>query len=102
MTAVLAWRFFVPVRDSPAELREQGTRNVDFTPADMGMQIDGARHHDVAGKIIHGGDAVPVRRRGDDVSVADIDVSDFTVYPVGGIVNSSVAQFDQHGGSSRD
>ena len=78
-------------------LREHGAGNVDLAPADMGVQIDGPGHDQLAGEVIGALRSLPGGRRGEDLSIAQIEVADLAVDPLRRVVQSAADEFGQHG-----
>ena len=63
--------------------------------ADMGVRIDGACHHHAAFQIV-GLRHAPVGRSRHDLAVLDIDVANLAAHLVGGVVDLSAREPDDH------
>ena len=71
-------------------LGQQQPRGVHVAAGDMGMDVDGAGHDDMAGDVMRLVGLAPVRAR-DDAAVLEPDVAD-GVGPVDGIDDMAAAQ----------
>ena len=79
---------------------EQQARGIHVAAGDMGMNIDGAGHDDLAGDVMHFV-RLPALRRGDDAAVFDPKIADL-VSPVDRIDDTAAFQENQHLGVSTE
>ncbi len=85
---------------SAMRLGQQQPRGVHAAAGDMGMDVDGAGHDDMAGKVMRHVGLAPVRAR-DDAAVLEINVAN-GVGPVDGIDHMAAGKAGQHGTSSEN
>ena len=86
-----------PSLPGPVLLGKHQPRRVHVAAGDVGMDVDGACHHDLAGKIVGLGGGAICRRVGDAIAV-DPDVGDF-VAAVLRIDDAAALQPDHGAGS---
>jgi hypothetical protein len=83
-------------RRGTLQLRHQQPRRIHVAAGDVGMNVDRARHHDLAGGIVGVVGPGIAGRRIDDAPVAEPDIAD-AVPPVGGIDDAAALDPRQHG-----
>ena len=80
-------------------LGQQHAGDGHLAAADMGVRVDGARHHHAALDVVFSRDAT-VRRGGHDLAVLDIDVANLAAHLVDGVVDFAAGKLDDHGGGN--
>jgi len=76
-------------------LGQQHAGDGHLAAADMGVRVDGARHHDPALDVV-GLISLGIRSGRNDLAVLDIDVANIAADLVGGIVNFAASELDEH------
>src|SRR3990172_7402351 len=76
--------------------RQHHSCNVDFTPADVGMDVYPTRHDDLPFNIIGFVYLYMGRRVAGNFAVADVDIPLFAIKAVNRIVYSAAFESDQH------
>ena len=71
--------------------------DVDLAAADVGMQVDRARHDDASGEIVLAINGRPWRRRRDNAAGVHEQIAHFAIDSVSGIVDPAAAEPDQFG-----
>src|SRR5262249_18589231 len=83
------------------QFRQQQTGVVHVVAGDVGVNVDGARHHDLAGRVVAVIGTGAVGRRSDDAAVTNPDVTN-AISAIGRVNDATTFDPCQHGHAPAD